>query len=68
MHHLYLSYLQVLDAISSGAKPSEITSELFPNMSNEDPSYLGNKSVRNYRNAAIKLRDGKYFSLSTFDM
>jgi hypothetical protein len=53
----FASYLRVLDGVDAGAKPTKIGAMLFPKQSKKQRlSY-----VRDYRDAAIKLRDKDYF-------
>jgi hypothetical protein len=58
---LFQSYLRVLDAFAAGAVAREIAAVLFPKLPNDASTEYGmSQTVRNYKKAAIELRDGDY--------
>jgi len=59
----YVTYLRILDAQESGAKPKDIAARLFHDLSDEYPARIRQKRLVDYRQAAEKLRDGGYRSL-----
>lgn len=61
----YVGYLQLLDALESGAEKQRILDTLFPNLTNEDPDYYANKSFYNWKSTAEKLRDSGYIKLAS---
>lgn len=56
----YSTYLRLLDAEASSAKPAEIARQIFPDRSDCYPDYNGSKTVRDELQAANRLRDGNY--------
>jgi hypothetical protein len=57
----FQDYLRVLDAFAAGARAKDIASVLFPNLLDDASTGYGmSQNVRNYRKAAIELRDGGY--------
>ena len=53
-------YLRVLDAVCYGADKNEISEEVFPEVDNAYPDYLGSKRVDNAYASAVRIRDGDY--------
>lgn len=62
--HLYPHYLRVLDALTCGTTLSDIAAELLPR---QDPDGA-KKSVTNWKNAAVKIRDETYRMLPAFQI
>ena len=56
----YITYLRILDADDAAADEKEIGDRLFPTLENTHPDYRLRIKLRDFRNAAQRLRDFDY--------
>ena len=62
--HLYPNYLRVLDALSGNETIAEIASVLLPHQDTENSK----KTIQNWKNAAIKIRENTYRLLPAYQI
>jgi hypothetical protein len=61
----YIIYLRIIDAEDDGVNQDEIAEVIFSRFTNEHPDYHRNRTFRNHRAAAMRLRDANYRLLAT---